>query len=173
MQQRLESSRVVRILISIFVAITVGAIMIWNMPRSAIRREGMRFAEPYMTALGLDQNWSVFAPNPHQGKSSFFARVADADGNVHVWRVPEGDALIGAYWDFRWGKWTEWTIAGRSDLCEGSAIYAAEQVADTGVDPVLVTIVARGRTNFGPGERPSHGPWEQSTVCGVDLRIAR
>ena len=154
MQQHLESSRVGRLLISVFVAATVGAMVIWNMPSSKLRTEGLRFAGPYVRAAGLDQNWSVFAPNPYRDSFVLSARVTFADGTQATGSAGRRRAF-GAYWDFRWGKWAEWTIAGNAGLCRGTAAYAANRLAAERRAPVKVELVVRRRPNARPGQKPS------------------
>ncbi len=173
MQEWFESRRFGRLLISVFVAFTVVAMVIWNMPESLLRREGMRIAEPYVTAVGLDQNWSVFAPEPYRESFLLAVRAADADGTRSTWPVPTSGPVLGAYWEFRWGKWSEWAIAGKSDLCERTAVYAAGQLADEGRRPVRVKVFARRRKNFPAGHDPAHGPWQESLVCRVTIGADR
>jgi hypothetical protein len=166
MQEKLESSSVGRVLISAFVAVTVSALVVWNLPDSKLKREGMRLARPYLTATGLDQNWSVFAPNPVRDSFFLSARVTYADGTRGAWTPPGGSAAIGTYWDFRWGKWAEWTLLqSNSDLCPGTATYIANREADAGREPVQVDLVARRRPNERPGAEPSHGAWQETVIC--------
>jgi hypothetical protein len=169
MQERLEAGRVGRLLISVFVACTVAALVVWNMPGSKLRREAMRLAEPYVTAVGLDQNWSVFAPDPYRDSFRLVVRATYADGTRGTWEVPEGGAALGAYWDFRWGKWAEWTLTGNVELCRGTALYAANVLAEEGREPVRLDVVARRRPNARPGVEPAHGAWTETTVCTADV----
>ena len=64
MQERLESSAVGRAVISAFAVVTVVALALWNLPDSEIKRKALTVVRPYVTALGLEQNWGVFAPDP-------------------------------------------------------------------------------------------------------------
>jgi hypothetical protein len=170
MQEKLESRWFGRLLISAFVVVTVGAMVVWNLPGSKLRAEGMRLAAPYVRAVGLDQNWSVFAPNPYRETFELYARVSYADGTTRTWPVPEGSDAIGTYWDFRWGKWAEWVIAGsHPDLCRGTATYVANREADEGRDPVQIDLVRRRRANFRPGQEPSYGSWEEADVCTSEV----
>jgi hypothetical protein len=172
MQAKLESTRIGRLLISLFVVATVAAMVVWNLPSSKLRTEGLRLTGPYVRAVGLDQNWSVFAPDPYRDSFVLSARITYADGTTGTWAVPEGGDAIGAYWDFRWGKWAEWTIAGHADLCRGTAAYAASRPAGEGRSPVQVELVVRRRPNARPGQDPSQEPWKESMVCRVDVVAA-
>jgi hypothetical protein len=166
MQQRLESVWFGRLLISVFVAGTVAAMVVWNLPHSKLKTEAMRLTGPYTRATGLDQNWSVFAPNPYRDSFRLTARITYADGTTGRWEVPEGGAAIGAYWDFRWGKWAEWTLnAAHGDLCGGTARYVANLEADEGREPVRVDLVAHRRPNARPGDPPSRDGWTETVFC--------
>jgi hypothetical protein len=166
MQGRVETTRVGRLAISGFVAATVGAMVVWNLPDSKLKQEGMRFAQPYVTATGLDQNWSVFAPNPVRDSFYLSARIRYADGTRGTWAPPSGSSAVGTYWDFRWGKWAEWTLLqSNTDLCPGTATYIANREADAGREPVQVDLIARRRQNERPGAEPSHGAWQETVIC--------
>jgi hypothetical protein len=39
------------------------------------------------------------------------AVVSWSDGRQTVWRIPEADALLGQYADYRWRKWMEWAAS--------------------------------------------------------------
>jgi hypothetical protein len=168
--QRLESTRVGQLLISVFVLITVGSMVVWNLPASKLQREGLRLAGPYVRATGLDQNWAVFAPNPYRGSFELRARLTFADGTQTEWDPPAGGAAIGAYWDFRWGKWVEWTIDRRHrDLCPGTAAYAAAHGAPGDATPVQVDVIARRRPNPPPGADTGAGGWQETVVCATRI----
>ena len=164
--QRLESSIAGRVLLSVFLAATVAAMVVWNMPDSKLRREGMRLAEPYVTATGLDQAWDVFAPDPYRYSFRLLARITYADGSTGTWAPPRGGALIGKYWDYRWVKWSEWTLAGRHpSMCNGTATYIANLEADEGRTPVKIDLVSRTRDNQPPGAAEPHGDWREIVIC--------
>jgi hypothetical protein len=169
MQRRLESTRVGRLLISALVVAIVGGLVVWNLPTSKLRTEGLRVAGPGVRAVGLDQNWSVFAPDPYRDSFFLVARVTYADGSTGAWAPPEGGDALGAYWDFRWGKWAEWTVAGNADLCRGTADYVLRELAGEGTQATRVELLARRRVNARPGEEPTRGPWRTSTVCTADV----
>ena len=169
MQASLESGRVGRSLIGAFVAVTVAALVVWNLPSSKLRTEALRLTGPYTRAVGLDQNWSVFAPDPYRDSFVLSARVTYADGTHTTWAVPEGGDAVGSYWDFRWGKWAEWTIAGNPGLCSCTAAYAANLLASEARTPVEVELLVRRRPNARPGGSPTHGAWKTSPVCSVDI----
>ena len=66
LQQRLESGRAGRWLISAFLVVTVGGIVIANLPEGSIQQRLAKVTQPYMNATGLDQHWSMYAPYPRK-----------------------------------------------------------------------------------------------------------
>ena len=68
------------------------------------------------------------------------------DGSTTTWRPPTGGALVGAYWDYHWGKLAEHASfdEGRDadKLRDGLARYAARRVAEPGRQPSEVSLVS-------------------------------
>ena len=160
MQERLESSAAGRVLISVFLLVTVLALVFWNLPQSELKQQGLRPLAPYVRATGLDQNWGVFAPNPRQQNLELIARVQYADGTRRTWRLPSGNALFGAYWDYRWRKWMEWTTNDAySHLRDPAAQYILRQERKAGRSPVQVELIRRTSDLTAPGFRPRQLPW--------------
>ncbi len=154
MQERLESTRVGQILISVFLIVTLAAIVMTNTHDSKLKSEFVRVGQPYLNALGLDQAWNVFAPDPRQEVIDFQARVRYADGSSDMWTYPRGDDVIGVYWDYRWRKWVEHAIADvrRDQLWKPTAAYVARQMSRPGRRPVEVKLVRRFYAMTPPGE---------------------
>jgi hypothetical protein len=162
MQEKLEASRAGRLLLSAFVIVTVGSLVVWNLPGSKLREEGMRVARPYVYATGLDQNWGVFAPNPRSVTMEMYARVTYADDSHRIWHVPSGGPVLGAYWDFRWRKFVEWaTQDANKDLWPLTADFVAREEIDAGRRPVRVELVRRWHDILAPGSNPARGPWRE------------
>lgn len=143
-QERLESSRAGRAVISLGILVVLGVLLTWNLPASELARRTQPWFQRLTYGTGLDQNWSVFAPDPPQSELNFQARILYDDGTERTWEVPEGNALTGAYWDYRWVKWGEIISAGtdaRNWL--PAAEWIARQETDAGRRPVSVTLVRR------------------------------
>jgi hypothetical protein len=66
-----------------------------------------RLVAPVTVALGLDQDWRIFAPEPRREGLRIEATTLWADGSRTAWRVPDRDPVVGAYSDYRWRKWLE------------------------------------------------------------------
>jgi len=97
--ERLEVTRSGRAVISVFLLVTLAAIAVPNLPDSKVKSKILTPVGPYLTATGLDQNWSVFAPDSRRAVLTLVARVRYADGSTAEWRIPEGGPLLGVYWD--------------------------------------------------------------------------
>jgi len=149
-----------RVLITVFLVATVAAILVQNMPDSVIKSGLMVPAQPYLNLTGLDQNWSIFSPNPRQQTVYVIARVEHADGSVAVHPIPTG---IGpsAYWGYRWQKYEE----SLSDPTGGRALWrpyaewVVNQDQQEGGRPVRVTLVRRASDNLPPGPQPDALPF--------------
>jgi hypothetical protein len=168
--ERFESSTVGRVLISVFVLATLLAIVVWNLPDSKLRRQGLHAARPYVKALGLDQNWAVFAPDPRAHTIALEARLTYADGSTRTWRLPASDDVIGSYWDYRWLKWAEWTIVGRSpNLPQWTAEFVVRRELGAGRHPRRIRLVSRWRELYAP---PDGGmsPWSERVI--LDRSVA-
>jgi hypothetical protein len=159
LQERIEHSRAGRALISALIAVVLAAIVIANLPHSALERDGNRAARPFLLATGLDQDWSVFAPDPRSQVIDLEATVVFPGGTGELWRVPAGGPFVGAYWDYRWRKLEENLIADvHSDLWQGFATWVAGQRVRS-VVPSRVDLIRRFYDLYPPGRNPAHSPW--------------
>ena len=158
---RLSSTGPGRAVLTAFLVVTLVTIVAANLPESPLRRILSTLTQPYANAVGLDQRWNVFAPNPRSHSLSFEARLVYADGGVTTWRVPHGGPVLGAYWDYRWRKWAERVTADafEDDLWEETASWLARREAERGRAPKKVTLVRRWRDLNPPGVDPETGPW--------------
>ena len=163
MQERLESSRGGQILITVFLLVTLAAIVMTNANESKLRGDFVRVGQPYLNALGLDQAWNVFAPDPRREVIDFEARIRYADGSESKWKMPSGNPVIGVYWDYRWRKYMESAIANaeRDRLWKPLAAYVAGQVSDGKRRPAEVTLVRRFYAMTPPGERRTPKKWTE------------
>lgn len=164
MQSRIEGSRAGRIVISAALLFTVFALVVWNAPDSPLRRHLLVATGRYTAALGLDQNWAVFAPNPRTDSLKLIASVQFANGRSENWALPRGGSILGAYWDYRWLKWMEWTISpDNRPLWQATANYVARRLSRPGTPVSRVFLAEETSTNNPPGARPSAEPWFTTT----------
>ncbi len=142
MQRRLESTRVGKVVLSIAILVVLGGVLTWNLPPSELARTTQPAFQRFMYASGLDQTWSVFAPDPPQSELNLQARIVYDDGTERTWEVPRGGDVLGAYWDYRWLKWGEIVSTGSdARLWLPAAQWIARQEQDAGRRPVSVTLV--------------------------------
>lgn len=171
MQQRIESSRLGRALISALLLVTLASIVVVNLPGSKLRREALRAGGPYLNATGLDQSWKLFAPNPRRATIGLRARVEYANGETTTWRLPSGGNLVGSYWDYHWQKWLEFVVDDRhADLWKPAAEFIARDSRRNGQRPVRVTLIRLTSINYPPGRQPDHGPRVAAPYYSVSTR---
>jgi hypothetical protein len=172
-QERLESSRIGRVLISALVLVTLLAVAVENLPDSVPRRSLMTVGGPYVTATGLDQNWGVFAPDSRRSVIFLVAKVRYANGSTVAWRLPEAGPVFGAYRDYRWRKWAEnlMTIEGDGAMIRRpAAAFVAREMSTSGQRPVRVTLGTRFYELRPPGRRIERGPWGRTDFYRIGFR---
>lgn len=172
-QQRLEESELGRGALSSVIVVTLIAIVAINLPGSELRRQLLRPAQPYLNALGLDQNWAIFAPDPRRVVIDTSALVAFEDGVTARWRFPHDGALVGTYRDYRWRKWDENLInpANSAALRRPAALWAARQEARPGHRVTRVTLVERFAPLAPPGVEPSVGRTAEQVFYTLRLSV--
>ncbi len=157
LQERAEGTRLGRLLISALLLITLATTIVVNLPGSRLTRDAVRVAGRYLNVTGLDQSWSLFAPDPRLRSIAIEARVQYADGSTRAWKLPRGGALIGSYWDYHWQKWLEFVLdAHHPALWRPAALFIARADARPGRRPVRVTLIRITSLNEPPGLRPDH-----------------
>jgi hypothetical protein len=170
LQERFESTPAGRVVISIFVVVTLAFVVATSLPRSSLRHRVLVPGQPYLNALGLDQRWNVFAPEPRKQVIDLVSRVTFSDGSQTEWRLPRRAALVGAYSDYRWRKWLENAIAdAHRELWRPQALWIARNASSHGRQPVRVALVRRFYDLFPPGTGPDRGPWKEFTYYTLDL----
>jgi hypothetical protein len=141
-QERIESSVLGRALIGAFIAVTLLWVAATNLPESALKHDLLRQGSTYLNAVGLDQDWSLFAPEPRRRSLELVARVTYDDGSGASWTFPHDGPLVGQYRDYRWRKWLEYMVAfGASELWPGAAQWAARQRSRPGRRVVSVALM--------------------------------
>jgi hypothetical protein len=169
--EKVAGSRAGRAVLSVAIVVLVASLIAWNLPpgigpasapgSSALRRDVLYAGGPLIYALGLDQDWDVFAP-PRVQVIKLEAKVKFANGAQTVWRPPTSlGALFGAYRDYRWGKYAEMAIAdANSSIWQPLAEWVAREHTSPGRRPAVVTLI-RQFYNINPvvSGTPDRGPW--------------
>lgn len=171
LSERAERSDFGRGAISAFVVVTLVCIVATNLPESRLRRDLMTPGQPYLNALGLDQSWALFAPNPRRVLIDVRGVVTFDDGSSATWRFPHNGPLIGAYRDYRWRKWSENVISdtNAAALWKPAALLAATETARGGRRASRVMLVRRFAPLMPPGHRLSHRPWREETFYTLSI----
>jgi predicted DCC family thiol-disulfide oxidoreductase YuxK len=159
-QQQFEESAFGRGILSTLIVVSLIAIVAINLPGSELRRQLLRPGQPYLNALGIDQNWSLFAPNPRRVVLDVSATVVYDDGRTAQWTFPHDGALLGTYRDYRWRKWQENLISpvNAAPLWRPAALWVASHETRVGHAVTRVTLVERYASLEPPGVTPSTGP---------------
>jgi len=145
-QEHLEARVGGRVLLSAGIAVLLACMVVENLPASPVRRAAEPAAGRVLAATGVDQHWSIFAPDPRRVSIALEARVRFRDGSRSTWRPPHGGALVGQYWGAHWDKFVEhatFDAGPNADaLRDGVARFAARQAAAAGQQPSMVTLVS-------------------------------
>jgi hypothetical protein len=160
-------------LINFFVIVTLAAILVANLPDSVVKARLIAPAHSYLTALGLGQNWGVFAPNPRRDVIFVTGEIEYSDGSSSTWSVPVRTGLM-AYSDYRWQKFGEHLRLDSSrQLWQPFAAYLASQEQVGGRTPVRVSLIRRWAELRPPGAATGLGPWRQFVFYTTPVDGAR
>jgi len=166
-----ETSKVGRALTLILVAAILFTLTVWNLPDSHIKDQLRPPLRPVVWAVGLDQNWGVFAPNPRSIGLDLHAEVDFADGSIEIWRPPAaGEQLLAPWRVYRWRKWIENV---RSDdnqrLWEPAARFVANEMTEAGKNPTQIRLVRRWYDLPAPGHPVVTPSWNAFTFYTWDV----
>jgi hypothetical protein len=156
-----ERTRIARgqAVVNFFLIVTLAALLVANLPDSVVKTRLIAPANSYLAALGLGQNWGVFAPNPRRDVIYVAAEIEYADGSSSTWSVPLRTGLM-AYSDYRWQKFGEHLRLDKNrELWPLFAGYLADREIADGRTPVRVSLVRRWAELRPPGGTTELGPW--------------
>lgn len=144
---------------------------VWNLPDSFVRNQLQPRIRPVVWAVGLDQNWGVFAPNPRAISIDLHAEVDLDNGEVVIWRPPTmSEPLVSPWRVYRWRKWMENVRADDNErLWEPAARFIANEIAETGRQPTQVRLVRRWYDIPAPGRSVGTPKWEAYTFFTWDV----
>lgn len=167
--ERLESGPNGRAVLTGIIIVTLGAMMISNLPDSTLRRTALPIVKPLLDSTGLNQNWNLFAPNPRRSTLRLEARIRYADGTTTIWRTPISDALFGEYRAFRWRKWASYVVSDRQkDLRPVAAVWIARIHARDGKTPVRVELFKQWYYAPKPGSGDfRQPPWNEERIYNL------
>ena len=173
--QRIEESSNGRVVISAVLIFVLVAIIISNLPASALRRSAHPIVQPLLDTTGLNQNWNLFAPNPRRSTLRLEARIDYADGSTSVWRTPISDPFVGTYRAFRWRKWASYVVSNsRPQLWPMAALWLARTHTRAGKIPVRVSLYQQFFYAPKPGSGDSlQPPWREELVYSTRYQVTR
>jgi len=159
--ERLETSKAGQLLLSVLMAVIVASLVLWNLPPGRPHDRARTVVGPVVQALGLEQDWALFAPEPRAFGVGVFATVTHRDGRVEVWRPPQHGLVISPYRTYRWQKYVERLRADDfAGLWDPTARWVARQAGDD-VVKVVLTRTFRDVAVPGTGKaRPAAGRFD-------------
>jgi hypothetical protein len=158
MHGRLEDTRLGRLLINFVVFVTLAAILVTNLPYSQIKAHLLPWAQPYLNATGLEQDWGIFAPDPRGVVVFVEGHIDYTDGATSVWQIPARPGLW-EYSDYRWQKFGDnLRLDNNAWAWPQFAEYLANRARADGHQPVRVTLIRRYWDLLPPGPGPEKGP---------------
>jgi hypothetical protein len=148
--RRFEQSSAGRALISVVIVLIVGIGIVYNLPESQLKREIRPSLRPIATAVGLDQTWSMYAPEPISQLESVQVRVQMADGPDRVWTWGRSGRIIGPFSWYHWQKLKE-RVVREPAARRGLARWAIRELTDPGDRPTHVLMLLRTEQLPAPG----------------------
>ncbi|MGV0604400.1 hypothetical protein [Mycolicibacterium sp. XJ1904] len=171
LQQRFESSRLGRVVISVAIVVFVFVGVVCNLPDSPIKRELLPVVEPIAVPAALDQSWAMYA-NPSRRQDTVEVQVSFADGQTRVWTFEPGASGVG--W---WDRWLLLRYAALldADFRRQLAHWAVRELSRPNDKAVGVTMLLRTETLTAPGEESAETrrPVASKVLYQEDLAGAR
>jgi hypothetical protein len=174
LQRRVGESSFVKLVvegvIGALVALIVLIAVVSNLPAgSALKQSLDPVLTPIAMATGLEQYWSMYAPNPPQRLEELEVHVLMADGADRVWKLPlDQDPVVGVAISHRWRKLRE-TLYGDARSRPALAHWVIDQVSRPSERAVGVQMIVHTQTLPAPGQ---NGPANTGTeiLYQEDLR---
>jgi hypothetical protein len=134
-------------------ALIVLIAVVSNLPAgSSLKQSLSPVLTPIAMATGLEQYWSMYAPNPPQRLEELEVHVAMADGADRVWKLPlDNDPVVGVAVSHRWRKLRE-TLYSDARSRPALAHWVVDQVTGPAERAVGVQIIVRTERLPAPGQ---------------------
>lgn len=135
--------------ISLVLVVLLTGVVAWSLPDSPIRRTLLAPLRPLILAVGLDQDWTVFSPNPGDLSFEVEGIVTFTDGTSELFRPFKGDPIVGEFRGYRWRKWSRRIRRDASKRhWEPTARYLADRYSKE--DRTVSSVVLRRRWSRSP-----------------------
>lgn len=152
------------------IALVVLIAVVSNLPAgSSLKSSLSPVLTPIAMATGLEQYWSMYAPNPPQRLEELEVHVTMADGADRVWKLPlDNDPVVGVAISHRWRKLRE-TLYSDARSRPALAHWVVDQVTVPSERAIGVQIIVYTKTLSAPGQ---NGPIKTGveTLYQEDLR---
>jgi hypothetical protein len=145
-----RSSRPREIAISVMVIVILGVGVVGNFPDAAITRAASPVVDRIALPLGLDQRWSMYAPDPPRRQEEIEVHVAMADGTDKVWTLPHLNPLFGIAFSPRWRKFKE-NLLTEKQIRPDFVHWVVRELTGPGDRPVYVEMLLRTEELLPPG----------------------
>jgi hypothetical protein len=149
--QRFERSMVGEALISGVVSVVVLTGVAWNLPDSNIKQAMTTTLRPIAASTGLQQTWSMYAPEPISSLETLQVRVTMANHTDRVWSWQPGDRVIGPFTWYHWQKLKEQVIREKQ-IVKGMSYWVVRQLTSPAERPINVVMLFRSEGLPVPGE---------------------
>lgn len=164
-------SRARQILANAMIAVILAVVVLFNLPAGAITRATAPVVNAIALPLGLDQNWSLFAPTPPTRQEDVEVYVTMANGDVKAWTLPRNNRVFGVPTSHRWRKFKE-TLLTTPDIRPDFAHWVVRRLTGPDDRPVRVDMIVRTEDMPPPG---TDGPGQTGleTLYSEDLAVPR
>jgi hypothetical protein len=150
---RLERLASVQTAGSILMMAFIAFLVLWNLPAGRPRQDLGPVVNPAVQALGMEQDWQLFAPSPRDQTLKLRAVISFSDGRTKVVAPPHNGILVSPYRNYRWQKLVEHLcFDGNKSLLESASLWFARQ---EGPGVRMVTLICTTQGAEPPG---STGP---------------
>ena len=152
LSKRFETSFLGEVVISAAVTAIVLIAVVWNLPDSEIRRSALPTLTPLAATAGLEQVWTMYAPEPIQRTEILEVHVTMADGSDRMWTFQRGDYVGGPLFWYHWQKLKEQVIR-QPGTRAGLADWVVHQLTRPDEHPIRVQVVFRAIDLVAPGQQ--------------------
>jgi hypothetical protein len=144
---------VVEGVVGALVALIVLIAVVSNLPAGSSLKQSLDpVLTPIAMATGLEQYWSMYAPNPPQRLEELEVHVVMADGADRVWKLPlDQDPVMGVAVSHRWRKLRE-TLYGDPRSRPALAHWVVDQVSGPSERAIGVQMIVHTETLPAPGQ---------------------
>lgn len=152
---RFERSAAGEYVISVLVCVVVLIGVVWNLPPSYLKRSLVEPLRPVAESTGLQQKWSMYAPDPTSVRKTLEVRVTMAGQGDKTWTFRPGDPVIGSFRWYHWQKAKEQLIRNPDAIPE-FAHWVIRELIVPGDRPEHVEVLLRSEPLRPPGDdRPT------------------